>query len=87
MNESDLAWIAAELACEVNRINCERQMSITAFRQALSHIPGAANMTMRYGHGGRTQVFTIGEDEVEVGPDATPADIEAALKKKLSAIQ
>lgn len=57
-------------------------MSITAFRQALSHIPGAANMTMRYGSGGRTQIFQIGEDEVEVGPDATATDIEAALESK-----
>jgi hypothetical protein len=42
-------------------------MSINNFRQALSHIPGGANMTMRYGNGGRTQIFQIGEDEVEVG--------------------
>lgn len=85
MNESDLAWIAAELAVEVNRINCEQRMSITNFRQALAHIPGGANLTMRYGQGGRTQVFTIGEEEVEVGPDATAGDIEAALEAALEA--
>lgn len=66
-------------------------MSINALRESLSHIPGGSNLTMRYGHGGRTQIFTIGEDEVELGPDATASDIEAALdhKKKVqhSAIQ
>jgi hypothetical protein len=82
LDDSDIAWIAAELAVEVNRINCEQRMSINNFRQALSHIPGGANMTMRYGNGGRTQIFQIGEDEVEVGPDASASDIEAALTKK-----
>lgn len=82
MNETDLAWIAAELACELNRIRCEERMSINAFREALSDIPGGMQMTMRYGDGGRTQIFKIGEDEVEVGPDATAEDIRAALTKK-----
>lgn len=82
MNETDLAWIAAELAVEVNRINYEQRMSIQTFRQALAHIPGGANMTMRYGQGGRTQIFSFDGEEVEVGPDATPADIEAALESK-----
>ena len=48
-------------------------------------------MTMRYGNGGRTQIFKIGDEEVEVGPDATATDIEAALelkkKEQHSAIQ
>jgi hypothetical protein len=42
-------------------------------------------MTMRYGNGGRTQIFMIGDDEVEVGPDASPSDIEAALERKKKA--
>lgn len=82
LDDTDIAWIAAELACEVNRINCEQRMSINTIRQGLSHIPGGANATMRYGQGGRTQIFMIGEEEVEVGPDATASDIEAALNKK-----
>jgi|GEM_PF-6363404 len=57
-------------------------MSIQAFRVALKHIPGGDKMVMRYGQGGRTQIFVIGEDEVEVGPDATASDIEAALELK-----
>lgn len=57
-------------------------MSINAVREALKHIPGGANVTMRYGQGGRTQIFMIGEDEVEVGPEATPSEIEAALELK-----
>lgn len=60
-------------------------MSINAVREALKHLPGGKDLTMRYGSGGRTQIFMIGEEEVEVGPDATPQDIEAALKKKDSA--
>ena len=82
MNETDLAWIAAELACELNRIRCEERMSINTLREALSDIPGGMQMTMRYGSGGRTQVFTIGDQEVEVGPDATAEDIRDALTKK-----
>jgi hypothetical protein len=57
-------------------------MSINAVRQALKHIPGGSSVTMRYGPGGRTQIFVIGDDEVEVGPDATPSEIEAALERK-----
>ena len=57
-------------------------MSINALRESLSHIPGGSNLTMRYGHGGRTQIFKIGEEEVEVGPEATASDIEAALELK-----
>jgi hypothetical protein len=82
LEQHDIDWIAAELACELNRIRCEERMSINAVREALKHIPGGANLTMRYGNGGRTQIFVIGEDEVEVGPDATPTDIEAALERK-----
>lgn len=85
LEQHDIDWIAAELACELNRIRCLEQMSINVIREALKHIPGGRNMTMRYGQGGRTQIFMIGEDEVEVGPEAGPSDIEAALehKKKL----
>jgi hypothetical protein len=82
MEETDLAWIAAELACELNRIRCEERMSINAYREALKDIPGGSSMTMRYGDGGRTQIFRIGDDEVEVGPEATASDIRAALTKK-----
>lgn len=82
LEQHDIDWIAAELACELNRIRCQERMSINVFRQALSHIPGGSDMTMRYGVGGRTQIFVIGEDEVEVGPDAGPAEIEAALELK-----
>lgn len=87
LTENDLAWLATELACEVNRQNCEKQMSINNLRESLSHIPGGENLTMRYGQGGRTQIFTIDGKDVELGPDATAQDIEAALKKKLSVIQ
>ena len=82
LSEDHLAWIATELACEINTINCQARMSINSFRESLKHIPGGSDMTMRYGDGGRTQIFMIGENEVEVGPDATPSDIEAALTKK-----
>lgn len=64
-------------------------MSINTFRQALAHIPGGPEMTMRYGNGGRTQIFQIGDLEIETGPDATAADIEQLyeagleLKKKV----
>lgn len=57
-------------------------MSINAIRKALAHLTGGKDATMRYGQGGRTQIFQIGEEEVEVGPDATAADIEAALESK-----
>jgi hypothetical protein len=66
--------------------NAEYRMSIQAVRDALKHLPGGDKITMRYGDGGRTQVFTIGEQAVEVGPEATTAEIEAAFnesKKKL----
>lgn len=66
--------------------NAEYRMSIQAVRDALRHLPGGDKITMRYGDGGRTQVFTIGDQDVEVGPDATAAEIEAAFhetKKKL----
>lgn len=82
LSENEYNWIAAELACELNRIRCQERMSINAIREALSHIPGGSNATMRYGHGGRTQIFMIGEEEVEVGPEATAADIEAELERK-----
>lgn len=82
LSDNDLAWIAAELACEVNRINAEQRMSIQAFRQALAHLPGGAQMTMHYRLGGRTQVFVIGDCELEMGPDVTASDIEAEYNKK-----
>jgi hypothetical protein len=82
LNPSDLDWYAARLAIAVHDTNAEQQMSINAVREALKHIPGGSSMTMRYGVGGRTQIFVIGDDEVEVGPDATATDIEAALERK-----
>jgi len=82
LSENEFNWIAAELACELNSIRRQERMSINAIRKALEHIPGAKNLTMRYGLGGRTQIFTINDEEVEVGPDATAADIEAALESK-----
>jgi hypothetical protein len=82
VNQTDLDWYAARLAIAVHEINAEQQMSIQAVREALKHIPGGKSMTMRYGNGGRTQIFMIGDEEVEVGPDATPSDIEAALERK-----
>jgi hypothetical protein len=85
VNQTDLDWYAARLAIAVHDINAEQQMSIQAVREALKHIPGGKSLTMRYGNGGRTQIFMIGDDEVEVGPDATPSDIEAALERKKKA--
>jgi hypothetical protein len=82
VNQTDLDWYAARLAIAVHDISAEQQMSIQAVREALKHIPGGKSLTMRYGSGGRTQIFMIGDDEVEVGPDATPSDIEAALERK-----
>ena len=82
MNQNHLDWFAARLAIAVYETNAEQQMSIQHFRKALDHIPGAKSMTMRYGLGGCTQIFQIGDDEVEVGPDATASEIEAALHKK-----
>jgi hypothetical protein len=82
LDQNALDWYAARLAIAVHDTNAEQQMSIQAFREALKHIPGAGQMVMRYGAGGRTQIFTVGENEVEVGPDATAADIEAALERK-----
>jgi hypothetical protein len=89
VNQTDLDWYAARLAIAVHDINAEQQMSIQAVREALKHIPGGKSLTMRYGNGGRTQIFMIGDLEIETGPDATPADIERLyeagleLKKKL----
>ena len=85
MNQTGLDWYAARLAIAVHDINAEQQMSIQAVREALKHIPGGKSMTMRYGNGGRTQIFMIGDEEVEVGPDASPSDIEAALERKKKA--
>jgi hypothetical protein len=85
VNQSALDWFAARLAIAVHDTNAEQQMSIQSFREALNHIPGGSSMTMRYGNGGRTQIFMIGDDEVEVGPDATASDIEAALERKKKA--
>lgn len=82
MNQNDLDWYSARLAIAVHDTNAEQQMSINSVREALKHIPGGSSMTMRYGNGGRTQIFTIGEEEVEVGPDASASDIEAALERK-----
>ena len=82
LDQLALDWYAARLAIAVYDINSEQQMSIQAFRDALRHIPGGDAMTMRYGQGGRTQIFKIGDEEVEVGPDATAEDIEAALERK-----
>jgi hypothetical protein len=82
VNQTNLDWYAARLAIAVHDINAEQQMSIQAVREALKHIPGGKSLTMRYGAGGRTQIFMIGDYEVEVGPDATPSDIEAALERK-----
>ena len=89
LSENDIAWIAAELAVEVNRINC-RTMSIASYRDNpdYRHIPGWSKMTMSYRDGGRKQVFTIGEQEVEFGGEMpSAAMIAAALedKKKVSA--
>jgi hypothetical protein len=85
VNQTNLDWYAARLAIAVHDTNAEQQMSIQSFREALNHIPGGSSMTMRYGNGGRTQIFMIGDDEVEVGPDATASDIEAALERKKKA--
>jgi len=85
VNQSALDWFAARLAIAVHDTNAEQQMSIQAFREALKNIPGGDKMVMRYGNGGRTQIFVIGEDEIEVGPEATASDIEAALERKKKA--
>lgn len=82
MTPLDLDWYAARLAIAVHDTNAEQQMSIQSIREALNHIPGGSSATMRYGAGGRTQIFMIGEEEVEVGPEATASDIEAALELK-----
>lgn len=80
-------WYATRLAVAVLDTNTEYRMSIHSIRQDLKHLPGGAGATMRYGDGGRTQIFTIGDVTVEVGPEATSRDIEAAFheaKKKLN---
>lgn len=82
VSDNDLAWLAANLAVALNDIRCQERMSINAIRQALRHLPGGKDATMRYGNMGRTQIFKIGDEEVEVGPDATASDIEAALERK-----
>ena len=82
LSQANLDWYAARLAIAVHDTNAEQQMSIQSIREALSHIPGGQSMTMRYGAGGRTQIFVIGDEEVEVGPDATATEIEAALELK-----
>ena len=82
LDQNHIDWFATRLAIAVHDINAEQQMSIQAIREALSHIPGGSNATMRYGQGGRTQIFMIGDEEVEVGPEATASDIEAELERK-----
>ncbi len=82
LGQTHLDWFATRLALAVHDINADQQMSIQAIREALSHIPGGSEARMRYGQGGRTQIFMIGDEEVEVGPEATAADIEAELERK-----
>lgn len=87
MNQANLDWFAARLAIAVQDTNTEYRMSIQAIRDGLKHLPGGKTATMRYGEGGRSQIFTIGDVSVEVGPEATSSDIEQAFheaKKKLS---
>lgn len=87
ISQNDLDWYAARLAIAVYDTNAEYRMSIQNIRDELRHLPGGPELTMRYGEGGRTQIFMIGGIAVEVGPLATALDIEAAFveaKKKLS---
>lgn len=65
-------------------------MGIANLKDQLKHIQGINTLTMRYGDGG-TQIFKIGDNEVELSAMATSAEIEAALtnpfdfsKKKLN---
>lgn len=65
-------------------------MGIAALKEQLKHLNGINTLTMRYGDGG-TQIFKIGENEVELSAMATSAEIEASLtnpfdffKKKLN---
>lgn len=54
-------------------------MSIFTLREQLQGIPGAERLVMDYEGGGKTQVFSIDETKVRLGPNATAEEIKAAL--------
>jgi len=84
LSPNDLNWFAARLAIALHETNREYRMGIHNLREELRHIDGGKNLTMRYGESGRTQIFSIGEHELEFSgvQSVTAADIEAALEFK-----
>jgi hypothetical protein len=84
VNQTNLDWYAARLAVAIFDTNAEYRMGIHNLREELKHVPGGKDLTMRYGSGGRTQIYTVGEEELEFSgvQSVTAADIEAALESK-----
>jgi hypothetical protein len=89
LNQNHLDWFAARLSIAVYDTNQEYRLGIVNLKEQLAHIPGINNLTMQYGQG--TEIYTMGDIEVEVPAMATPEEIAKALanpfdnpKKKLS---
>ncbi len=90
LSQNDLDWFAARLSLAVYDTNTEYYMGIADLKEQLKHVKDINALTMRYGDGG-TQIFKIGDIEVELPAMASNAEIEAALtnpfefsKKKLN---
>lgn len=89
LSPNDLNWFAARLSIAVYDTNREYHMGIAELKEQLAHLQGINDLTMRYGDGG-TQIFKMGQTEVELPAMASHDEIEAALtnpfdysKKKL----
>lgn len=64
-------------------------MGIYDLKAHLSHIPGIEELTMQYGNGGATEIYTMGDVNIEVPAQTPPHKIAEALvnpfiKKKLN---
>jgi hypothetical protein len=83
VTQNDLDWIAARLLPDIYDINQawrREQMGIHELQTSLrqSGTPGAESLTMQYGPAG-VQNFIMGDVNVTLPPNASEADILAAL--------
>lgn len=91
LSQNDLDWFAARLSLAVYDTNREIRMGIYQLREQLKHLPGAQDLTMQNGNGGKTEIYIMGDVRVELPAGSSQSAIEAALmnpfedvKKKLS---
>jgi hypothetical protein len=79
---------ASDLSDAIYALSRERQMGIASLKAELAHIPGIGSLTMRAGQNGRTEIYQLGDVEVELPAGARSERVATAFasKKKLKSL-